>query len=340
MLLSALILTASPTLAQQTPPAPGQAASAEPLIDISFPGGTLQDFVTLLAQQQASIGDSTNILVSRSELIEVPPLTLKRVSVMTAVQVLQEVLGQSRVTVTRLGDGRGSSVISIGHGGTPFEADNRVTEVISLNALVSPPWLEGAPARRVLPAETVLTAIDEAVKAATKEVSASIRFHPESGLLVVTGTVQQIRAAIAVAEALSRDIRRQGEDLSVVDEVMVPLRSRRGTEVAAQLAEALAPEGGNVNVTASEDGGQVVVKGPKWSIIATRVAIRTLAAGDPEAAELREQNEMLRARLQALNGEQQRLIGEADALRRRLEGVMTENTGLRETVQRLQNTPR
>lgn len=346
LLLSALVMSSCPSLAQPatTPPTALAPTDSQGLIDITFGGGTLQDFVNMLIEKHSSQGTPLNIFVPRGELREVPPITLKRVTVATAIRALDEAMGAEKLRVNFISDGDGAQVIVITDDGPFVGPENQLTEVISLNALVSAPWLEGGATHREIPLETLLTAIERAVTSVNAERPATLRFHPESGLLVVTGTVGQIRAAMAVVESLSRDLRRRGHDFSVIETSALSTGSHKAADIAAQLLDSLAPEsertGDAITVTPSEDGRQVVINGPRWALVAGRVSMRALAAGNPEVTALRQRLEAMQARLEVMTAEQDRHARENEELRKQLNQRITENATLRETVQRLQNTPR
>jgi len=178
--------------------------------------------------------------------------------------------------------------------------------VLSLNQLCRPEWSGPSENGDRLPRETVLSAIETAVNLASGEPTASqpqIRFHPDSGLLIIVGSGDQVNAAEMVIENLVKDLERARADLPAkrstvqVSPVSVP---------AQRLAEALRdafPDSGpsSLGLTASDNA--VVLTGSADDLRAARAVVRLVdrpAATPPQLIDAM-------VRLEAMTQEMERL---------------------------------
>ena len=230
-LASLALLVALPLAAQQPPggaggPAPsapggagGPAPSGGPpaIEALQFSGGPLAELVQLIRESHR--GPLNIVLDPDAEVVVLPALTLRSVSVSGALKVAQAAAkGGARVSVQRIreepGDqevfvirvdvpgsrGKEPNAITRGAGGggtfagalaTPAEPPRpRRLEVISLRPLLG----EGRGKEDVgATLKTALTAIEEALQLAGKdEEIPTFKVHGESGLLFVRGSEEQI----------------------------------------------------------------------------------------------------------------------------------------------------
>jgi hypothetical protein len=204
-----ILATATPGIAAQEATAPA-VASARParvpdvVVTASFPGGTMAEFAALLRRSEPKANIVVAALAGHAEL---PPLEVRAAGLCQTLEAACDVAaGRVRVAV-RTWRGDGETVYSVvgeakdaggangGAGRGP--AASRELLVLSLNRVTDgdgtvPGW---AP-------ETVLSAIEAGV--AVNE-TLDLKFHRESGLLLVRGTAEQLDLVRGVLNTLERD---------------------------------------------------------------------------------------------------------------------------------------
>jgi hypothetical protein len=224
------------------PHSTGQAPEEPTLLSVEFPGGTIKDYIEVLAKAAPDLN-----VVIRPETAEIPmpPVSLKGVAHGTALQLIpalaesggeikvQPVLGPSGsgsevyVIGTQPPQAPGTPVMNVTYGGTPGMPGRAMRTVGPTGlggALPAVPGVRPPKSVRVfslrsltsgsdaLKPETVLTAIDTALglqRADDEGEPASIKLHAESGLLVVHGAPEQIDVVEQVLTTMERDIRSQ-----------------------------------------------------------------------------------------------------------------------------------
>lgn len=208
---------AAPAPTRPAPPAADGAAS----VSLAFTGGTLAEF----CDQLRSLEFRPNIVVAPLAAdAKLPAMQLRGANLEAALSAACAV-AVSEVWIGLKGfHGRGESVFTIlaepPQGKAPAapaaEASGgvraapprgAVTRVFSLNSLLAG-W-EGV----ALPVETILTALEVALDAEHAQEqglapasSATLRFHKDSGLLIVRGSSEQLALATEALECLKADL--------------------------------------------------------------------------------------------------------------------------------------
>jgi hypothetical protein len=207
----ALAATAQPE-AQAGSPAPGSAPAvqptgrpakvaerpADPLVDVDFGGGTFGEFAQLL---QSSLKPAPNIvLMPEIETARIGKLSLKQITVISALRAAvtaaeePDVSRRWEVTTDAISGQNALYRVGIDYNRFPQPTPSarvpaRVLEVFPVRESLGSP-------------ETMLSAIEGAVGMLDDRNPPKISFHPESGLLFVSGTRAHIEAVIAVMEAM------------------------------------------------------------------------------------------------------------------------------------------
>ncbi len=202
-------LPARPAAAQEAPEA--KTAPGLQTFDLLFPGGTLDEFVNDVKRAAGTVNivvdpDAKDILVAQFEV--------KNVSVPTALELVGAVLRSPNVRVApeMIFKGGGAPVYAVhavrsslvNVSGARGGAEETVYRVISIQEVVAP--LGGG--RDGLRPEAVLSAIDAAIGVAggSGEIPV-IKYHPETGILIVKGTVDQTRLVEEVVLNIRNDRR-------------------------------------------------------------------------------------------------------------------------------------
>ncbi|MCU0867100.1 MAG: hypothetical protein MUC36_25230 [Planctomycetes bacterium] len=187
-------------ISQPDRPKQNQPAGRPPVVvTLKFPGGTLGEFVAMLRQLEPK----ANVMVAAAAADAVLPALELRGAGLS--QVLQSACAvaeshlEIRVKETR---GEGEAVFAITARALPpaqdpFAARAQRTKVFSLSRL-----LEGKENAGLAPA-TVLSAIETAVGG--PDLLTALRYHKESGVLIVRGTDEQIGVCSELLLQLERD---------------------------------------------------------------------------------------------------------------------------------------
>lgn len=186
--------------------------SPDAMVSLDFAGGTLEEYVTAL--KRAMQPSASNILV-RGDAAAVPvgPVELEDVPLWAALRLVfgDHEVGQGRgfVNVETHEGGQGRPAYSIEvqiRSPDRGDAGRQEVLVLSLKEITTP--LPGDPPEVVVPAETVLTAIETALAVAEDQTDgARVRYHAESGLLVMAGDKRALVAADQVIDAIQHDVR-------------------------------------------------------------------------------------------------------------------------------------
>jgi hypothetical protein len=195
-----------------------------PTVSLNFHGGSLGEYVESL--KAAAEREPTNILVrGDADAILVGPTELRDVSLMTALQLVsgdyQDGEMGFKVTATNVGAQPADNaflvaVRSFGPvSGVPVP---RETCVLSLREMTTP--LPGDPPEVVVPAETILMAVETVMVASGGEqAEAEIRYHPESGLLIVAGTPRALEASQRVVESIFSDVQQRRQRAREIQQI-------------------------------------------------------------------------------------------------------------------------
>lgn len=192
---------ASAGSAESAPAAvPRQARRAAAVVSLSFPGGTMGDFVAAIRRTVAKV----NIVLSEpAARVTLPPLELLEAGLAQTLEVacqvaegpyevrMKEFRGEGEwiytITAPKAPQVRPESV-------TPASPPRTMMRVLSLAGLVN-----GRSAMRV---ESVLSAIELACEPLAGTTPVRLRFHEDSGLLIAVGSDEQIAQVQEVLQTL------------------------------------------------------------------------------------------------------------------------------------------
>ena len=206
---------------------------------VNFEGGSVESFVNALRQAAGDI--PVNIIVSgHTEGLQLPAIILEHVNVRNAVKSLEHLMVEPyAIDVGMTDEGLANGVMSIAVvKRTPRgpqrntaqnvfpEPENRL-EVISLTELLEGTGEEGANADTA----TLLTAIDTALAMADDAQTAELKFHPDSHLLIVSGSARQTDLVKRLINEVHDDVIRRRQFTSQLKNEM------RHAEIEAQKAE-------------------------------------------------------------------------------------------------------
>lgn len=176
---------------------------------LRFPGGTLAEFAAALRQNAAAHGDAVNVVLpDTAKSVQLPAIELTHASVGDALRAVATILAP----VVRLDIEEQHSrpdrlpvcaVRVLPLDGKKAPSPPRIVRVVSLASVIPN---DALPDLHAVPAETVLTAIETALTI-QGETEAEIRFHEDSKLLFVQGTVDQVTMVEQVVGQLERDVR-------------------------------------------------------------------------------------------------------------------------------------
>lgn len=206
---------------------PNEQYKSKYVIDLDFKGGTLREYVNAIQKKAAS----TNVLIDPlAERFPVPSVQFRSVDVASAMELLDHRAGEV--------DGRGvridvrtidppntlSEPVYAVHAETfsPRKLRDELTMVISVKDLLDADYT----------ADDILTAVETALNLVDDGVTAQVRFHKETGLLIARGPEEQVSAVVDVTAQLRQaaheqlDQKRQSDDSARQHREMTELRSQ------------------------------------------------------------------------------------------------------------------
>jgi hypothetical protein len=247
---AAALLAASAGMAQQQPGgAPSHVRSSSdaegPVISIDYKGGTLGDFVASLRN---STKEPVNIsLQGGADKIPVSALNVRNVSVETA---LQAALGPRINQQQMNADGTAAFImfneISGGGGGLPVYC-------VAVQGSMGPPRVPSADRVEVysiqrlitgdnkISPDVVLTAIDTglALEPGAGASKPQIKFHPDSGLILIRGEAADVRLAGDIVNRMVNDHEQHAKDAARRRAAEIDRTARmRRLEIEGRMAEA------------------------------------------------------------------------------------------------------
>ncbi|MCW5777032.1 MAG: hypothetical protein KIS87_11385 [Phycisphaeraceae bacterium] len=262
----AALTFAAPTLTAQPEPAPaGARPSGEritpartrdtsPLITLRFPGGSLPEYVQ--AVKLASQDNPVNVVI-RGEAgdVRLPQVFLERVSIRSALELvtgnyaIDDLAVRADVSIQGAfpdpfaGPGEPIYLIEVrrdtGRRTTPTgRLMPAETLVVSIRDLITP--LPGDPANSAMSRESVLTAVEAALTTAAADSEPTVRFHEDTGLVILNAPQPALVAAQNAINAISSDLARRRE--------LAKLQSTRSMADAAKLELELADARANAEL--------------------------------------------------------------------------------------------
>lgn len=222
-ILAASAGLAMPAIAQTSAPKVSERAQAErdtaerlanKRVNIEFGGGRLREYVTAL--REATRPEMVNVVAPESLLnMKLGEISLRDVDVSTAVKSL-EWAAEPRGTLMVQSLGANSFGVANGRyeaeattsapGGARSLASQQI-QVLSLRDLTEPMPGDAPNMRTTVDPDVVITAVRTAVGAGGEADGVELKYHSDSGLLIVRGTVPQIQAASTVIDRMQNDMR-------------------------------------------------------------------------------------------------------------------------------------
>lgn len=218
LLLLSPVLCQDPVEPPPPPPRSAQVAKQAPVvITVDFSGGRLGEFVDLLRH----LDGKANIIVAADAVNAVlPPLHLKDAGIEQALDVACSVAESEWLIHPKEFRGPGLPVYSIvvsPRGPSPASTvPKQRTQVFSLVQLT-----EGHERGIGVKVETVLSAIE----AATEAGLAAMRYHRESGLLIVRGGSEQLGLVREVLSELEGDVKRKRSEAAAKGKGEAPAKA-------------------------------------------------------------------------------------------------------------------
>lgn len=213
--VAAIVTIAAPGSAPAQPPAaPAERARPSlPVIDLSFPGGTVTDYVAALRK---ATPDANVVIAPGAGEATVPAVTLRHVTVPAALDVLRG----------RVRTGAGVAVeIEIVHVPS-YSTDERPTYAVRAHeagGAAGPRasthvWTVSALLGADLTSRTLLSAIETALDVVGGS-KPDVRFHEDTGLLIARGNEEQIDVITSVIDEL-QGARRERETEEALREAL------------------------------------------------------------------------------------------------------------------------
>lgn len=204
----AVCLALSPAFAQSESEAEA-AGTARATFSLDFPGGTLAEYGAAI---QKAAGWANIVMDPKASEVRLPKCELRQVSALSALQAAGEMVEQIDpsvgIVVNVIHHSGGAAIntvsVNLARPRKPEAPESKTDRynVLSLREIVSPP--NGAAG---LKAEVVLTAVDAAVGLMGDGPRATVKYHSDSGLLLVLGTVEQVYVVEQVVDQIRNDVR-------------------------------------------------------------------------------------------------------------------------------------
>ena len=226
-------------LAMMITPVAAQVAAAEQvpatqLISVDFDGGSLRDYVDAIR----SVSKTNILLEDGVDEVMVPAVELKRVEVGTALDAVTDIVEDKRSVNVRSHRSKfGATVYTVQVRSrqqtnvATMQGPQRHVQVFSLRSLIEPmPGYPGDEAQ-VFEAKTILTAIETGLSISGDKHAAVLRYHADSGLLFVEGSINQTSMVHSVLKSM-------GDDLEMLREAAVHAQHRRTRSASSNAAGA------------------------------------------------------------------------------------------------------
>ncbi len=309
----------------------GQSAQPEPVLDLEFGGGTVGEYVELVRRGSPEVLNFA--MADGISDLAIVPLTLRAVSPRDAVEMvarLAKPIADTRLIVEeRVGPGSRTFIVEAVPDMTPSGGPRRkdpelVTRVFSINSLVGPAWSSDRndDESRGLTAPVVLASLEQGLSIADPwKPDPMIRFHTDSGLLIVRGTQSQIEVAELTIRNLQSDRRQLADRNEHREQRVIKLARAKPAEVVDAI-RAVFPIGMANGPEVASGENAISISGPR-NIVAGIEALAAYldSARTPSESEIRGEMERmsLRHRLEQTQQEQtntrNELIGVTEKMR-------------------------
>jgi len=307
---------------QTATPRPDPIRPPMPIIDVEFPGGSVQEFVSAIqkAASQSSAKTPVNVMVpSEAADVPLPAVSLKRVSAETALQTLRHAFGNHGPFQLRsdnmTSDGDEGLTFALQFSkqfsGVPQQVTMHqpaVSQAYSLRGLlIAPAELDQNDSGLRLSADAVLGALKLASELEATDATVAptqLLYHEDTKLLIARGTPDQHRLIEGVIEQITATLlqRRaevaQAQDRSRSDEMQILDLESQGQAIRAQFDRArseLGPATAEVKrleqLVASGAGGQGDLERAKAQL---QIAETNVGAAEAQMAIAQRRREILR----------------------------------------------
>jgi hypothetical protein len=367
------------TPAPGLPPAREEPPAPDFTLSVDFPGGTVGQYIEAL--KKAAGGHAVNVVASRAAMeVTIAAVSLRDVSVFAALSAVQGAAGRdSQWNVRGLGLSNSKaeawSLEFLPPPARYASQNDTALQVFSLRDLTEP--LPGDPPGAPLtkPPEVVLTAVRAALDLlADRSPQPEMKFHEDSGLLIIHGTMEQIAAVHQALDQMREDVKRRREAVKASMGPRADLGQWKAdlqkaevavAETSAQLDQQTAAlERARQRQAAGQESademGEAAAKVERAKADAMRAKIdveraRAVLEQASRAASGDEGKDQMQARLEALRNAEARLAMEADKataagqpekaamLRRQQESLATQRDQIQidiDTAQRLEQIMR
>jgi hypothetical protein len=195
---------------------PPEPSAPDFTVSVEFRGGTVGQYIDTI--KAAAKDHAVNVVASRAAMeVQIGPISLRDVSVYTALSAIRSAAGRdTQWAVDRLVSPGGKTVEAYAlefqpqlPGPTRVSSTDVGISVFSLRDLVEP--LPGDPAgvQLVKPPEVVLTAVKAALDLMGDRGNPDMKFHEDSGLLIIHGNAEQTNAVRQALDQIRDDIGRR-----------------------------------------------------------------------------------------------------------------------------------
>ncbi|MFO0830373.1 MAG: hypothetical protein U0637_00890 [Phycisphaerales bacterium] len=322
---AALTLASGTAVSQEQPVPPAKVRPAfpyqpvtvveEPTIpEVVFPGGTIQQYIDYL--RSIAPNNTVNVVVTGEVgQAALPGVNLRGVTVGQAVEIIPSVIeGQRRVDIDATRNQAGTvSVYTLRYPGTgnPLTDSPSPISIFQINDLIRSEGGDGGPlASGTLPVNTILTAIESAVKMVGGP-APELKFHAESGMLLMKGSQPQMEATrdilINLRESTGRVNALGGGPMTQ----SFPLAHRSPEDIVQAFRDVFpagSPQAGALKIDAVPTTNTVVVQAPRNMALAAEVLVRYVdrpAQPDPELVRLVAERDSQQAQLARAAAENQ-----------------------------------
>ena len=175
----------------------GQGVSGDALIDVRFRGGAATQYIATIRE---AAGDLNILVAPEAAEVQMPPVSLNRVSVAAAINLLQDKANETPDRRVWL------NVLEL----PIYAAGEQQTFQVTAEVRSHRKRLSGAYVWTVsnlfgddLSSKAILSAVEMALEVVGSETPLDVRFHEDTGLLIATGDESQMETIDGVLSRLS-----------------------------------------------------------------------------------------------------------------------------------------